>query len=79
MATAMSTSVINPERRARSIRFFTDEGDHLDPPRGVRSWSLSSWTAISRSVRLALDEWMPDPRTQPTADRFPGFLSPARP
>ena len=49
----------NPDRPARSSRFLTDDGDHLLPPRGVRSWSRSSCPAISRSVRSGFDEWMP--------------------
>ena len=56
---------ISPDRRARSMRFFTEEGDHLEPPRVVRSCSRSSWVAISRSVRFGFDEWIPatsDPR-----------------
>lgn len=35
-------SAISPDRRARSIRFLTEEGDHLLPPRGVRSCNCSS-------------------------------------
>lgn len=50
---------ICPDRRARSMRFFTEEGDHFEPPRGVRSCSRSSWVAISRSVRFGFVEWIP--------------------
>ncbi len=48
-----------PLRLARSIRFLTEEGAHLVPPRGVRSCKRSSWLAISRNVNSGLDEWIP--------------------
>lgn len=45
---------------------MSEEGDHLEPPRGVRSCSRSSWAAISRSVRFGFDEWdAGDQRHQP--------------
>ena len=41
-------------RWARSIRFFTNDGDHFEPPCG-----RSSWAATSRRVKSGFDEWIP--------------------
>lgn len=66
-----------PIRFARSRRFFTEDGAHLVPPRGVRSWSRSSWVAISLIVRSGFDEWIPATRLikRSSGGRAGDFLS----